>query len=110
MTFICSTVLRYIANRFDPKEDITHGVETMNLCEISVDVADVGSDSWSLKTEEDAQTKMSGNVVSKYTPCLYWYYSHCCGSSWIRIRSKNTRVNRDPEKGPLGPNSIPGQR
>ena len=42
----------------------------MNLCEISVDVANVGSDSWSLKTEEDAQTKISGNVVSKYTPCL----------------------------------------
>ena len=60
---MCSTVPRYIANRFDPKEDITHGVETMNLCEISVDVANVGSDSWSLKTEKDAQTKMSGNVV-----------------------------------------------
>ena len=27
-----------------------------------------------------------------------------------RAHSKNTRVSRDPEKGPLGPNSIPGQR
>ena len=26
------------------------------------------------------------------------------------LHSKNTRVSRDPEKGPLGPNSIPGQR
>ena len=26
------------------------------------------------------------------------------------IHSKNTRVSRDPEKGPLGPISIPGQR
>ena len=46
--------------RFDPAEAITHGVETVNLCEISVDVANVGSDSWSLKTEKDASAKMSG--------------------------------------------------
>ena len=26
------------------------------------------------------------------------------------LHSKNTRVSRDPEKGSLGPNSIPGQR
>ena len=26
------------------------------------------------------------------------------------LHSKNTRVSRDPEKGPMGPNSIPGQR
>ena len=31
---------------------------------------------------------------------------HCI----YRLHSKNTRVSRDPEKGPLGPNSIPGQR
>ena len=28
----------------------------------------------------------------------------------FHTHSKNTRDNRDPEKGPLGPNSIPGQR
>ena len=28
----------------------------------------------------------------------------------VIMHSKNTRVSRDPEKGPLGPNSIPGQR
>ena len=28
----------------------------------------------------------------------------------VTIHSKNTRVSRDLEKGPLGPNSIPGQR
>ena len=56
-----------VANRFDPHEAITHGVETVNLCEISVDVADVGSDSWSLKTEKDAQAKMSGNTISDFT-------------------------------------------
>ena len=48
----------FVANRFDPNEAITHGVETVNLCEISVDVADVGSDSWSLKTEKDAQANI----------------------------------------------------
>ena len=30
--------------------------------------------------------------------------------SYYRMHSKNTRVSRDTEKGPLGPNSIPGQR
>ena len=49
--------------RFNPHEAITHGVETVNLCEISVDVAKVGSDSWSLKTDEDAAAKMTGNEI-----------------------------------------------
>ena len=37
---------------------------------------------------------------------MHWYlflHSQC-------IHSKNTRVSHDPEKCPLGPNSIPGQR
>ena len=29
---------------------------------------------------------------------------------FLSVHFKNTRVSRDPEKGPLGPNSIPGQR
>ena len=29
---------------------------------------------------------------------------------WPALHSKNTRVSRDPEKGPLEPNFIPGQR
>ena len=66
-----TAIIHYIAHRFAPQEAITHGVETVNLCEISVDVADVGSDSWSLKIQKDAQEMISGNVFSKYTPCLY---------------------------------------
>ena len=42
-------------------EAITHGVETLNLCEINVDVAKVGTETWSLKTDEGAQAKMNGN-------------------------------------------------
>ena len=48
-------------NRFNPVEAITHGVETLNLCEINVDVAKVGTETWSLKTDEGAQAKMNGN-------------------------------------------------
>ena len=44
-------------------EPITHGVETLNLCEISVDVAKVGCGSWALKTDEDAQAKISGEFI-----------------------------------------------
>ena len=29
---------------------------------------------------------------------------------YMYVHSKNTRVKCDPEKGPLGPNSIPGQQ
>ena len=46
--------------RFDPSEAITHGVETLNLCEINVDVAKVGPGNWSLKTDEGAHAKMNG--------------------------------------------------
>ena len=59
--------------RFNPDEDITHGVETMNLCEISVDVAKVGLDSWSLKTDEDAAAKMTGNKVFNDTSFIKRY-------------------------------------
>ena len=53
-----------IVNRFDPSEAITHGVETLNPCEINVDVAKVGTGTWSLKTEEGAQAKMNGKWVN----------------------------------------------
>ena len=46
--------------RFDDEEPITHGVETLNHCEINVDVADVRAGSWQLKSEKDAHEKMSG--------------------------------------------------
>ena len=46
--------------RFDKVEPITHGVDTLNLCEISVDVADVGGGSWELQTHEYVQAKLYG--------------------------------------------------
>ena len=65
--FVVPQIIKYYllswfccAYRFDPTEPITHGVETLNLCEINVDVANVGSDSWELRTEEYAQAKITG--------------------------------------------------
>ena len=52
----------FFLNRFDPNEPITHGVETLNHCEITVDVAVAEADSWTLQTEEGAHAKMSGEV------------------------------------------------
>ena len=49
--------------RFDPGEAETDGVETLNHCEINVDVAEIGAGSWKLKSEQDAHEKMSGNGV-----------------------------------------------
>ena len=49
-------------DRFNPKEPITHGVETLDHCEIKVDVADVRAGSWVLQSEEKAHAKMSGRV------------------------------------------------
>ena len=53
-----STMILY---RFDPKEPITHGVETLNHCEINVDVAVAGKDTWTLQSEKAVHAKMIGN-------------------------------------------------
>ena len=37
-------------------------METLNHCEINVDVAVAEADSWTLQTEEDTHAKMSGEV------------------------------------------------
>ena len=50
----------FVISRFDAEEPITHGVEVNSHCEINIDVAEVGASSWVLKTEEEAQTKISG--------------------------------------------------
>ena len=53
---------------FDPKEAETDGVETRNHCEINVDVAEMGSECWTLKSEKDAHTQIAGTAF--FNLCL----------------------------------------
>ena len=63
-------------DRFDPEEPITHGVETLNHCEINVDVAVTGNDTWTLQTDEEARAKMGGKHAKLlFQLCLKVFYT-----------------------------------
>ena len=52
------------SRRFDPDEPITHGVETLNHCEVNVDVAVARNNSWTLQSEEEARAKIIGKELT----------------------------------------------
>ena len=80
-TAIHKTLCTGLVYRFDPEEPITHGVETLNHCEINVDVAVTGNDSWALQTEEEAHAKMGcKNVLLDFSVVVENKFK--TGTSW----------------------------
>ena len=73
-------MMKYIpfSRRFDADEAITDGVETCNVCEISVDVATVGTDSWSLASDQYAHQRIIGKCSVDYS-----YLNNTCDLIYI---------------------------